>query len=102
VDVIHWNFDGRIKDWRENRQTPFRCLRPDIEVIIDNYGEMRLCCQDWQGDVPIGNVWQDSLTELLKRRQSIVATIQRQMGTSTPERCRRCAHKIRQPSRIVK
>jgi hypothetical protein len=94
VDVFPAGFDGRLDDWRDNPIDDRPCLRPLIEFIIDDWGNGRLCCQDWRGDVSIGNIRTEGLAAMLQTRRGILESVCRPMSDRTPERCRRCNAKI--------
>jgi hypothetical protein len=68
-----------------------RCLRPFVDLIIDNYGTVPLCCFDWQNTVKVGNIWENSLEEILEAREIIRKKIcGKEMLKDAPERCLRC------------
>lgn len=90
----NWQFDGRLSDWRANPAGYARCMRPLVEFIIDDWGRARLCCQDWRGEVEIGDYRRDGLDAMLLCRQSLTEDICRPMKECSPERCVRCAAKI--------
>lgn len=82
-------FDGRIEDAFDS-QLPVRrrsCRRQHVELILDAWGFARLCCQDWRGEVEIGNIWENSYSTLAARRWDL---IQDMWQGRYPERCRRC------------
>ena len=70
------------------------CLRPFTEFIISSFGEVHLCCQDWQGRVKIGNVFDTDLKELDERKEKISLSICNKMDDSTPETCLRCVNRF--------
>lgn len=71
------------------------CLRPFVEIPVDNSGAVHLCCQDWEGEIALGNVWSDDWTEILRRREAVIGRISRgAMTPDAPERCRRCSGRV--------
>jgi MoaA/NifB/PqqE/SkfB family radical SAM enzyme/tetratricopeptide (TPR) repeat protein len=69
-----------------------RCLRPFVEIPVDAFGEVHLCCQDWKNEVKIGNVWSDSWEDILAKRLAILKKICGPiMADDAPDRCLRCA-----------
>jgi len=90
----NWAFDGRIEDWHNNGIDNRPCLRPLIEFIVDDWGNGRICCQDWHGDVVLGNVRDEGgFASMLDRRRAMLETICRPMNDNTSKRCRRCSAK---------
>jgi len=76
----------------EETQTP--CLRPFVELIIDNHGNSHLCCYDWQGSGTLGNVFDDGFAAIVTRWRDALPEISgHTMTEDAPEVCRGCAHK---------
>ena len=95
VNVFSPSFDGRLHDVTTNSKDYVRCLRPLIELIVDNFGQIHICCQDWRGEIFLGNVWDENLTTILDRRRSMLETICGQhMTENAPERCLKCRAKM--------
>jgi pyruvate-formate lyase-activating enzyme len=90
VNVFVPAFDQRTADWRNNPIQLNPCTRVINEVIIDNWGEIHYCCQDWKNELNAGNVWTNGLDEILKRRTDLMEHICRPMNDSCPDRCLRC------------
>ena len=63
------NFDDRLTYGGAKDKS--KCQRQFIEFIIDSYGEVILCCQDWHTEVKIGNVNYEELSELSDRKMRI-------------------------------
>lgn len=94
-NTLHVNremFDNRLEYEGPNSDTP--CFRPFTEFVVTHFGEVHLCCQDWENRVKIGNVFDKSLTELVEAREKLVLTICRKMDDTTPEVCRKCNGKF--------
>ncbi len=71
-----------------------RCLRPLVEFIVDNYGEVHFCCYDWNNKIKIGNIWVDSLDSILEERgRRLKQVCGKRMTEDAPERCLRCHHR---------
>ncbi len=82
--------DDRFKDPPEEKHYE-RCLRPLVEFIIDNCGEVHFCCYDWSTAIEIGNVWEESLGSILEKREELIKKVcGKQMIEDAPERCVRC------------
>ena len=73
----------------EDSQSP--CLRPFVEMIVDNYGNTHLCCYDWQGLASWGNVWREDWYVLAERWRDMLPDIAgKSMSPHAPEYCRGC------------
>lgn len=90
VNVFTPVFDDRLK--RPSDQVGYQlCRRPMIECIFDAWGRMRLCCQDWRGEVVLGDLRSHSFKELLEKREKVILEIAGQkMREGAPMRCLRC------------
>jgi hypothetical protein len=90
VEVIRAKFDQR-KD-AKRRHGNARCLRPFTEFIIDYYGNVHLCCYEWQGVSSPGNVLIKPLDELVGTWQAWRKAIAHPKGmqAEAPVACREC------------
>lgn len=93
VETFVPRFDARLDKWEENPIDSSPCLRPLVEVIVDNFGKVHICCQDHKGEIDLGNVWEEDLSVILERRNKILETVCRTMNDQTPMRCRKCKGK---------
>ena len=92
-------FDSRLQDTKYTIENDRLCYRQYTEFTIDNWGTAHFCCQDWRGEIEIGNLWQDTYATLVSRRHSIIEQMRR--GEYT-ERCRRCTEKLRRVAKFDK
>ena len=70
------------------------CVRPFVELIIDNYGNTHLCCYDWQGKGTCGNVFSEDFGDIARRWRGQLPTIcGEKMTPDAPEVCRGCNHR---------
>lgn len=94
VVIGRWPLDGRLDVRGPERLQP--CARMFTEFIIDNWGNVHLCCYDWRGLGSPGNVYVDALGTLVKRWQKIRKSMSGACMTSeSPEVCRTC--RVRNP-----
>ena len=91
VSVFPPKFDDRLKDTKSLPENMNRCVRPNIELTIDNWGEAHLCCQDWRGEVKIGNLWEDGFEAIVTKKYEIM---ERMKNRDLPERCKKCKAKV--------
>jgi hypothetical protein len=90
VSIFTPTFDDRLAA-RLGPDSSLFCRRPLIEFIIDAWGRCRLCCQDWKGDVDLGDIWNHSLKECLEKRDAVLRTVcSKAMKPEAPPRCRQC------------
>jgi hypothetical protein len=90
VHVAEARFDQRRQGGV--RTDNARCLRPFTEFIVDYYGNVHLCCYEWQGVSSVGNIRTESLDKIVTRwrecRERIVAPTG--MAPDAPTACRTC------------
>ena len=69
------------------------CYRPSFEVPVDCTGRFHLCCEDWRGDVWIGDTSDipAAFTNHARYRAALAS------GTGGPEVCRRCTNPVTAP-----
>jgi MoaA/NifB/PqqE/SkfB family radical SAM enzyme len=91
VDVFYPYLDNRLDDWHNNQINQSPCLRALIELVIDNYGFCHLCCYDFNNEIELGNVLNDDLGLILKKRDVLLEMVCREGGK--PEKCLRCKGK---------
>ena len=73
------------------RDSPATCRRMFVELIIDHYGEVHICCQDWRRECAVGNVHDTPLAEIVARWNAIRATMTGPaMLPASPAVCRTC------------
>ena len=78
------------------------CRRMFLEVIVDYYGNVRLCCHDWRGLGSIGNLHVDSLNLLVSRWKAIRRLLSgEKMAEHAPDVCLRCRMKDTRIPRLV-
>jgi len=74
-----WCGPGTYMTWvpRENRDgkgalmdasSNDPCSQPFRTLIVLTDGRAVLCCQDWEGEMPLGNVFQESVARVWERR----------------------------------
>ena len=70
------------------------CLRPFVEFIVDNHGNVHLCCYDWQGWATPGNILDEGFAEVATRWRDGLADIAGdKMTAAAPDFCQRCGHR---------
>lgn len=85
------SFDDRLE--YESKGSSIPCERQFIEFIINAYGDVIFCCQDWQNHIKIGSVFEDSLEDLAKRKLELSTKICKFISEEN-ETCYKCNGKI--------
>lgn len=80
--------DGRLNIQGEESDNP--CFKMFNEIIFDFYGNVRICCMDWKGNVRIGNINTYPLEILVERFNEVRNQIVPVMKPTAPLTCRRC------------
>ena len=69
------------------------CVYPFSDLTIDAFGNLRLCCFDWEGLASPGNVFRDGLDACLTQWAKTVRAISgKHMTAEAPDVCRHCRH----------
>lgn len=92
VSVHAWQLDGRLEVIGNVTTTP--CGRMFAEFVIDAFGNVHLCCFDWEGRSCLGNVNYVGIDVIVERWTAIRSAISGQaMPSTAPDVCLRCIHK---------
>ena len=91
--VIHSGLHDSRRDGKSSpRNDP--CLRPYTEFIVDHWGQVHICCQDWQGASSPGNVFDDDLTKIIERFIKIREAVSRPvLDDAAPKSCWTCPNR---------
>ena len=67
-----------------------RCLalKDQIAILVD--GTVVPCCLDNNGDIPLGNIFEETLEQILEKEQTIKIKKNFENGVITCELCKRC------------
>jgi hypothetical protein len=91
VDVQWAQFDGRLTGLGEPPGSDRPCKRPYTEFVVDCFGNVHLCCQDWRGLASPGNVLRDGLDACVAKWRTLArSVVGERMTPDAPEACRRC------------
>jgi len=75
-----------------NKAAP--CFRPFVEFIIDNHGNVHLCCYDYQGKATPGNIFKEDIATIAKRWRDGLQHIGGDwMTAAAPDFCQDCGHR---------
>lgn len=73
IDMSPAAFDSRKDNYSAEMAGAVECWRQRLEVPIDHFGNVHLCCQDWKGTCSIGNIKRNSLVSILGSREYLDA-----------------------------
>lgn len=78
------------------------CHRPFYELVIDYFGNGHICCSDYKGTSNIGNVWDNTLTEIVDRYVKIRTAIAKSpLQVTDLDICKWCTLKVYGLSNLV-
>jgi len=90
------DLDDRLNIYKSDYNNILGCKRPLLELPIDYYGNIHLCCYDWDNQHYIGNINEKSLREIIESphyETVLNVTKQRLLNLEkVPEICKRCNH----------
>jgi radical SAM protein with 4Fe4S-binding SPASM domain len=96
VIVFDADFDDRLKIYDYDKNNVVGCKRPLLELPIDYYGNLHLCCYDWNTEYEIGNVFERDFKEIIcddNYQRTLKMTQNRMLDLSDcPETCKQCKH----------
>lgn len=92
LHIQRGRLDDRLHAIGEKVTTTASCNRMFTEFIVDYYGNVHLCCYDWQGLGSPGNIHTETLEELVGNWQWIRTwlTCPASVTPGGPPSCRRC------------
>lgn len=91
--LLSAELDDRLVDF-EPTDKAAACLRPFVELIIDNHGNSHICCYDWRGRGTLGNVFSTEFAAIAAAWRKQLPHIAGQTMTSdAPAVCRGCGHR---------
>lgn len=65
VHIATWELDDRLKSYSREYVNEIGCKRILFDLPIDYYGNVHLCCKDWDNSHKIGNINESSLREVV-------------------------------------
>ena len=86
--------DNRLEIYKNETENDVRCLAPFSDFIINNSGDVHICCLDWNNEIKIGNAFDYSLKELDELRTDYIKKISgAKMLESAHKVCKSCPYK---------
>jgi len=87
VHIVREPFDNRMAENFEPIYNPKKtyCIRPRYELDIDYYGNGRICCGDWRGELEFGNVIIDGYEPFLQKWLVLRERLWELLNPITPE-----------------
>ena len=93
VDIFDWEFDDRLKIYDSEPINKIGCKRPLFELPIDCYGNIHLCCFDWNNQYEIGNIIETQFKDIIEGpyQDVLKLTEGKILNYETcPDICKRC------------
>lgn len=94
VHIEEIKLDDRLDIYSREPDNIIGCKRPLFDLPIDHYGNVHLCCFDWNNEYEIGNIFYSSLKDIIHsdRYQKLLASSEKRLLdlNSCPVICKRC------------
>lgn len=94
VKIEQWELDERSSIYNNEKENKFGCKRVHFELPIDHYGNIHICCRDWNNSFEVGNIKIDGLKQVIigeRYQQAISSIIPRLLDTKNcPLICQYC------------
>ena len=97
IQIATWQLDDRLNIYNNAEKKFEGCRRVFFEMPIDYYGNVHLCCEDWNNQFKIGNVNKNSLKEIVYSEvyQNLLSISEKGGSTNlneeVPSICRKCS-----------
>ena len=67
VEIFDWELDDRLDIYdKEEHLVELSCKRPLFELPIDYFGNIHLCCMDWNNEYRIGNIFESDFSGIIQ------------------------------------
>jgi len=97
IEIFDWELDDRLEIYNKTNVNRLSCKRPLFEVPIDYYGNIRLCCMDWNSSYNIGNIFEEDFINIIngKKYQELIAMCKQRLinEDNSPKICKTCDKK---------
>ena len=93
IEIFDWELDDRLEIYRSMKENTLACKRPLFELPVDYYGNIHLCCMDWNNQFKIGNIFDTPLDEIVcsnEYQKLMEQSSKRLLDESCPEICKKC------------
>lgn len=94
ITILEHELDDRVQSYSRSHNNTFGCKRPLHELPIDYYGNLHLCCYDWNNTYEIGNINMKSFNDIIcdePYQKVLKNTKKRLLDVNTyPEICQKC------------
>ncbi len=96
IEIQEWELDERLVIYEETYKNELGCKKVQFEFPIDFYGNVHLCCYDWNNEYELGNVFKNGLTEIVEssRYQNLLSQCKNRLldYKVCPDICTRCRY----------
>lgn len=69
IEIFDWELDDRLDIYEKKIANDLSCKRPLFEIPIDYYGNIHLCCMDWNNQYEIGNIFEKDFINIINSEQ---------------------------------
>jgi len=94
IDIFDWELDDRLEIYNKKVENNLSCKRPLFEIPIDYYGNIHLCCMDWNNSHAIGNIFKEDFIDILNKEEykSLIKTCKGRLLNNDicPKICKTC------------
>jgi MoaA/NifB/PqqE/SkfB family radical SAM enzyme len=94
IEIASWELDNRMEIYSNDYTNIVGCKRAQFELPIDHYGNLHLCARDWKNTHKLGNIINDSLTDIIYNQpyQTALKSITRRTldRDNCPDVCKSC------------
>lgn len=93
IEIFDWELDDRLEIYNKTTRNDLSCKRPFFEIPIDYYGNIHLCCMDWNNQFKIGNVFEKEFEKIIlsNEYQSLLESLSKRiLSQDAPNLCKTC------------
>ncbi|WP_410985061.1 SPASM domain-containing protein [Bacillus cereus] len=66
IQIVQWELDDRLNVYSSAHSNIIGCKRVQFKLPIDYYGNVHLCCRDWNNTFKMGNIKDIGLRRILE------------------------------------
>lgn len=94
IEIFDWKLDDRLEIYSKTQPNRLSCKRPLFEIPIDYYGNIHLCCMDWDNSYTIGNILKKDFTDIVNSEeyQNLISMCRKRLidQKTCPPICKTC------------
>jgi len=94
IEIEQWELDDRAQIYNRKEENKFGCKRVFFEIPIDYYGNIHLCCRDWNNSCKLGNILETRFSDILAGNEykDVISNVRKRIldTDNCPEICKQC------------